>query len=66
MIPFKVKFLDQKFCPLSCGDHVDNQCENDGIIWDCRRRHSGAVTAVFILWLGMFTELKTIAFIRIL
>ena len=47
-----------KILPLSCGDHVDNQCENDGIIWDCRRRHSGAVTAVFILWLGMFTELK--------
>ena len=43
MIPFKVKFLDQKFCPLSCGDHVDNQCENDGIIWDCRRRHSAPI-----------------------
>ena len=47
-----------KFCPLSCGGHVDNQCENDGIIWDCRGHHCGAVTAVLILWLGMFTEFK--------
>lgn len=59
MMPFKVQFLDQKFCPSSCDGHVDNQCENDGVVWDCRRRHCGAVTAVFMLRLGILTELKT-------
>ena len=64
MIPFKVKFLDQKFCPLSCGDHVDNQCENDGIIWDCRRHHCATVTGVLKLWVGFFYENKNNCFLR--
>lgn len=45
----------------TCDGHVDNQCENDGVVWDCRRRHCRTVMAVFMLLFCMLTELKTVA-----